>query len=143
MKETTNSEILSLLNCDNLPEQKLVYQLLDRCLQDCKYFVDICRNPLFLWGKNVETHVRAMRVFYDYLCEKPEWISTPMIDYFEIAMKYAVGDTFESNRFSGVIKKVSIQKWYSDGFTERKRAFMLVQLDSGTENAFYVSCSNI
>lgn len=134
-------KILSVLNMKEYPEQRFVYQLLDRCLQDCKYFVSECRNPAYLWGKTVDYHIYAMRVFYNYLNEKPEWLPISLIDFYEISMKHQVGDIYvcPQSGDSGKIDSIIFQTFYTDIINERKLAGLRVQLlNSGEQTVFTI-----
>ena len=54
----------------------LEYQLLDRCKQDCKYYLGYGnRQAKYLWGGTVEAHIAKMFDLYAVLPEKPVWLS--------------------------------------------------------------------
>lgn len=66
------------------------YMLLDRMKQDCKYFLGYGnRNEKYLWGRNVETHINAMKKLWNEipLDGKPEWLSYEDICKYEREMK--------------------------------------------------------
>jgi hypothetical protein len=66
---------------------KFEYQLLDRCKQDCKYYLgNGNRQSKYLWGITVEGHIAKMRELYALLPEKPEWLSERDIDRYEEQM---------------------------------------------------------
>jgi len=65
------------------------YQLLDRCIQDCKYFLgNGQRNEKYLFGKTVYNHIKIMKELYFTLPEKPEWTSIEEIENLEKAMMH-------------------------------------------------------
>ena len=66
------------------------YRLLDRCVQDCRYFLGAGRrHSKYLWGGNVRTHINAMKVLWGSFPdgEKPVQISLPRIEHFEKQME--------------------------------------------------------
>lgn len=64
------------------------YQLLNRLVQDCKYFLG-CGNRCekHLWGKNVKNHIETMKEVYNHLKEKPEWLTFSEIEMYEQKMQ--------------------------------------------------------
>ena len=63
------------------------YQLLERCKQDCEYFLWYGnRQRKYLWGGTVEAHIAKMRELFLILPEKPEWLTVEDINLYEIAM---------------------------------------------------------
>lgn len=65
------------------------YRLLDRCVQDCMYFLGAGRrHSKYLWGGNVHTHIKAMKVLWESFPdgEKPTWICLTQIERFEKQM---------------------------------------------------------
>lgn len=67
--------------------QEYKYMLLDRMLQDCKYFINYTHSLDSLWAKNITDHIDTMRSIYDELYEKPEWLSRKEIDEWEKELK--------------------------------------------------------
>lgn len=67
--------------------QEFEYQLLDRCKQDCDYFLGYGgRCEKHLWGGNVHDHIEKMRELYSALQEKPEWLSEEDINRYDSLM---------------------------------------------------------
>ena len=65
------------------------YRVLSRCIQDCKYFLgEGQRFSKYLWGGNVQSHIKAMRILWSSFPEgeKPEWISLDEIERFSKEM---------------------------------------------------------
>lgn len=64
-----------------------LYQLLDRCIQDCKYFLGAGnRNEKYLYGKTIALHIKLMKQLYKTVPTKPEWTSMKEIEMFEREM---------------------------------------------------------
>jgi hypothetical protein len=63
------------------------YQLLDRCVSDCKYFLG-CGNRCekHLWGGDVKNHIETMKSLYNNMDIKPEWITMKQIEEYEKQM---------------------------------------------------------
>lgn len=64
-------------------DDKFRYMLLDRCKQDCDYFLNHDCYEGSLWGKSVEEHIKIMRDLLNSFLEKPDWISKEDIDKYE------------------------------------------------------------
>ena len=63
------------------------YQLLDRCVNDCKYFLGCGgRCEKHLWGRTVERHIAKMKELYNQLAIKPEWLTMLDIENYEKQM---------------------------------------------------------
>jgi hypothetical protein len=61
--------------------------LLDRCLDDCKYFLGYgngCEKHLY-YG-NIPKHIDKMKEIFNNLSEKPEWTSMEEIEKYELEM---------------------------------------------------------
>lgn len=66
---------------------KFKYMLLDRCKNDCLYFLGNGNGyEGNLWGKSIEEHIKVMRELYDSVPEKPEWLTEEDINSFEAEM---------------------------------------------------------
>ena len=65
--------------------QKHKYMMLDRMLQDCKYFL---RNPYerHLYFPSIARHMKEMRQYWRELNIKPEWLSYKQIGRLEHKM---------------------------------------------------------
>lgn len=68
-------------------DDKFKYMLLDRCKNDCLYFLGNGNGyEGNLWGKSIEEHIKVMRELYDSVPEKPEWLTEEDINSFEAEM---------------------------------------------------------
>ena len=66
------------------------YRLLSRCIQDCKYFLGAGRrHSKYLWGGNVQSHIKAMQLLWNSFSadEKPIWTNYDEIYAFGCRMK--------------------------------------------------------
>lgn len=72
----------------NYPKNsEYLYMLLDRLKSDCDYFLGYGnRNEKYLWGLNVSDHVAEMEEIYNYLGEKPEWLTIGQINEYKKQM---------------------------------------------------------
>lgn len=74
-------------NVKNESNDVFNYQLLDRCVSDCKYFLgNGGRCEKFLWGGNVKNHIKKMKELYNQLEIKPEWLTILDIENYEKQM---------------------------------------------------------
>lgn len=63
------------------------YRLLDRMVQDCKYYLGAGYGfEKYLWAGSVERQMQAMREIYDILPIEPEWLTREDIDEYERKM---------------------------------------------------------
>ena len=60
-------------------DSKFRYMLLDRMIQDCKYFIEHPNNK-YLWAKTPEDQIQLMKELYNSFEEKPEWTSLEEIE---------------------------------------------------------------
>ena len=70
-------------------DNKFRYNLLDRMISDCKYFLGPGhRNPKFLWTGDIMAHINLMKDLYNSFdtYEKPEWTSMDDIIEYENRM---------------------------------------------------------
>ena len=87
--EIKKNEIIKFAdkNTINIKDYSFEYQLLDRCKQDCEYFLgNGNKNEKFLWGKNVKDHIAKMRELYNIVPLEPEWLSMSDISNYEKLM---------------------------------------------------------
>ena len=69
-------------------DKKFPYMMLGRLESDCKYFLGNGNRYVgHLWAKDVDDHIQLMRLIYNGLKEKPDWISEQDIDRYESLMK--------------------------------------------------------
>lgn len=63
------------------------YMLLDRCREDCRYFLgNGFGYEKNLWGGDVSNHIKKMRELYNTVNPKPEWITLEEINDYEERM---------------------------------------------------------
>lgn len=64
-----------------------LYMLLNRLQNDCKYWLGYGnRCDKYLWAGNPRDQIAKMRAIYAMLPEKPEWLTSAMIDDYEARM---------------------------------------------------------
>ena len=69
-------------------DAKMRYMLLDRMLQDCKYYLGYgSKNIKYLWSKDEKEHIENMKALYNSFPdeEKPQWITMGIIEEYESA----------------------------------------------------------
>lgn len=61
------------------------YMMLSRLKMDCDYYLGTygCTS---LWGVTIQKHIAEMRRLYDFVPEKPEWLTIEDIDEYERRM---------------------------------------------------------
>lgn len=69
-------------------------QLLSRLKSDCDYVLNYggVRN---LWGKTIDGHVGAMRFYWNFLKDKPDWLTLADIDDYEMRLKAKFHESVE------------------------------------------------
>ena len=69
-------------------DKKFPYMLLDRMRADCEYFLGYGnRNARHLWAnEGAETHIKYMKYIWEFLPEKPEWLTMEDIENYEKRM---------------------------------------------------------
>ena len=73
---------------DYAKDSKHLYMLLSRLQQDCDYFLGYGnRNIKYLWALNVDEHLNEMVEIYNYLGEKPEWLTIDEINRYKELMQ--------------------------------------------------------
>lgn len=73
---------------DEMTDTSFNYQMLDRMISDCDYFLgNGNRNPRHLWAITVDDQIRAMKSVWLKLKEKPEWCTWEDILEYERKMK--------------------------------------------------------
>ena len=62
---------------------KFLYMLMSRLVMDCEYFLGFgCRSERRLWAGTVEKHIATMYEIWEYVEDKPEWLTKEQIaDY--------------------------------------------------------------
>lgn len=73
---------------DYAKDSKHLYMLLSRLQQDCDYFLGYGnRSVKYLWALNVDEHLNEMVEIYNYLGEKPEWLTIDEINRYKELMQ--------------------------------------------------------
>jgi hypothetical protein len=71
-----------------MTEDSFNYQMLDRLISDCKYFLgNGNRYEKYLWALNVDGQINAMKATWNLLPVKPEWCTWEDILEYERKMK--------------------------------------------------------
>ena len=83
-----NNATTYMSNVKTASSDKYEYMLLDRLIQDAKYFIE---HPdlKHLWAKTLDEHIAKMKEQYTKLDPKPEWTSEDSIDELAKKMKEA------------------------------------------------------
>lgn len=100
---------------------KFRYMLLDRCKQDCEYFLNNNGYEGSLWGKSVEEHIKTMRDLFNSFSEKPDWISKEDIDKYEqdmLALRDSKSELTENTKYAYATKSWEdmLDELKNDGF---------------------------
>lgn len=68
-------------------EDSFLYRMLSRMQSDCKYYLGYGnRHTKHLWAQDERLQIDLMREIYDFLPEKPEWITLEEISEYESEM---------------------------------------------------------
>lgn len=67
-------------------DQKFYYMMLDRLIQDTKYFINN-NGKVSMWAKSVEEQKNALYECYNKLIEKPLWCSLAQLECLIIQME--------------------------------------------------------
>ena len=127
IQKTTREEILTeeeiqkvLTDLNEKPE--FGYMLLGRLENDVKYYLGFGnRHPKHLWGTTTEKHIAYMKLIYDNLSQKPEWLSLEQIE------KYA--------EEMGVRKKEKVKEMdLQTAITNKDYKFLKEHLEKGIES---------
>ena len=65
---------------------KFTYMMLSRLKSDCDYFLGYGGKGSSLWGITVEEHIKEMKVLWNKLTIKPEWLTLKELQDYEINM---------------------------------------------------------
>lgn len=70
---------------DGVDTYKFEYMLLDRCKQDCEYYLgNGNKQNKYLWAGNPKDHIKKMVELFRSVPESPEWLTIEQIkDYAE------------------------------------------------------------
>lgn len=88
------------------------YMMLSRMQNDCLYYLEYGnRNNKHLWAKNEYDQIELMRMLYDILPEKPEWLAKEQIEEYAEKMLpnnwYSLFSVFEWQEDDSFICKAS------------------------------------
>ena len=80
-EETLTEEEIQKVLTDLNEKPEFGYMLLGRLENDVKYYLGFGnRHPKHLWGTTTEKHIAYMKLIYDNLSQKPEWLSLEQIE---------------------------------------------------------------
>ena len=80
-EETLTEEEIQKVLADLNEKPEFGYMLLGRLENDVKYYLGFGnRHPKHLWGTTTEKHIAYMKLIYDNLSQKPEWLSLEQIE---------------------------------------------------------------
>ena len=66
---------------------KFLYMLMSRLVTDCEYFLGFGgRSERSLWAGTVELHIDTMYEIWEYVEDKPEWLTKEQIADYEKRM---------------------------------------------------------
>ena len=121
-EETLTEEEIQKVLTDINSKPEFGYMLLGRLENDVKYYLGYGgRHPKHLWGTTPEKHIGYMKLIYDNLSQKPEWLS------FEQIEKYA--------EEMGVGKKEEVQGMdLPTALANKDYKFLKEHLERGIEN---------
>lgn len=116
----TEEEIQKVLT-DLNEKPEFGYMLLGRLENDVKYYLGFGnRHPKHLWGTTTEKHIAYMKLIYDNLSQKPEWLSLEQIEKY--AEEMGVGKKEE-------VKEMDLQT----ALTNKDYKFLKEHLEKGIE----------
>lgn len=121
-EETLTEEEIQKVLTDINSKPEFGYMLLGRLENDVKYYLGYGgRHQKHLWGTTPEKHIGYMKLIYDNLSQKPEWLS------FEQIEKYA--------EEMGVGKKEEVQEMdLPTALANKDYKFLKEHLERGIEN---------
>lgn len=121
-EETLTEEEIQKVLTDLNEKPEFGYMLLGRLENDVKYYLGFGnRHPKHLWGTTTEKHIAYMKLIYDNLSQKPEWLSLEQIE------KYA--------EEMGVGKKEKVKEMdLQTAITNKDYKFLKEHLEKGIES---------
>ena len=121
-EETLTEEEIQKVLTDINSKPEFGYMLLGRLENDVKYYLGYGgRHSKHLWGTTPEKHIAYMKLIYDNLSQKPEWLSLEQIE------KYA--------EEMGVGKKEEVQEMdLPTALANKDYKFLKEHLERGIEN---------
>lgn len=86
-EDTLTEEEIQKVLTDLNEKPEFGYMLLGRLENDVKYYLGFGnRHPKHLWGTTTEKHIAYMKLIYDNLSQKPEWLSLEQIEKYAAEM---------------------------------------------------------
>ena len=120
-EETLTEEEIQKVLTDLNEKPEFGYMLLGRLENDVKYYLGFGnRHPKHLWGTTTEKHIAYMKLIYDNLSQKPEWLSLEQIEKY--AEEMGVGKKEE-------VKEMDLQT----ALTNKDYKFLKEHLEKGIE----------
>lgn len=121
-EDTLTEEEIQKVLTDLNEKPEFGYMLLGRLENDVKYYLGFGKqHPKHLWGTTTEKHIAYMKLIYDNLSQKPEWLSLEQIE------KYA--------EEMGVGKKEKVQEMdLPTALANKDYKFLKEHLEKGIEN---------
>lgn len=79
---------MAITNLSNYEkDSEFLYMLLSRLQMDCEFYLGAGnRLTKYLWALNVDLHINEMIDIYNYLGEKPEWLTIGQINEYKKQM---------------------------------------------------------
>ena len=121
-EETLTEEEIQKVLTDINSKPEFGYMLLGRLENDVKYYLGYGgRHSKHLWGTTPEKHIAYMKLIYDNLSQKPEWLSLEQIEKYGEEM--------------GVGKKEEVQEMdLPTALANKDYKFLKEHLERGIEN---------
>lgn len=121
-EDTLTEEEIQKVLTDLNEKPEFGYMLLGRLENDVKYYLGFGnRHPKHLWGTTTEKHIAYMKLIYDNLSQKPEWLSLEQIE------KYA--------EEMGVGKKEKVKEMdLQTAITNKDYKYLKEHLEKGIES---------
>ena len=86
-EDTLTEEEIQKVLTDLNEKPEFGYMLLGRLENDVKYYLGFGnQHPKHLWGTTTEKHIAYMKLIYDNLSQKPEWLSLEQIEKYAAEM---------------------------------------------------------
>ena len=103
-------------------DEEFLYRLLSRMQTDCEYYlVNGGRHDAHLWALNPDKQIKYMIAIWDYLPEKPEWLSLDQLEEYSVEMTgktlsdFGYNNTIsDSRRIKDSVKAKSVRKRIND-----------------------------
>lgn len=74
------------------------YSLLDRMRSDCEYYLGYGnKNPKHLWSGDPKKQIEDMKILYNSLEEKPEWLTMEDINNYDMQMNESINEAYDEH----------------------------------------------